>query len=107
MHARNPQPEDRRPQDLHARNPYARDSHAQDWRLTTAEILYRLPDHPAVLQSFIWQNFDLAPEYPALRRFLAFWRRELEGPLYSVRVATGGPLNRGGWRQADHLLTLH
>ncbi|HWA79581.1 MAG TPA: Usg family protein [Acetobacteraceae bacterium] len=102
MHARNLQPDDRRLQDQPAREVQAR-----DWRLTTAEILYRLPDHPAVLQSFIWQNFDLAPEYPALRRFLAFWRRELEGPLYSVRVATGGPLSRGGWRRADHLLTLH
>jgi len=102
MHARGPQPKD-----LHPRDSHTRDSGAQDWRLTTAEILYRLPDHPAVLQSFIWQNFDLAPEYPALRRFLAFWRRELEGPLHSVRVATGSPLSRGGWRRADHLLTLH
>ena len=34
------------------------------YRLTTAEIIYRLPDHPALLQSFIWQKFDLAPDYP-------------------------------------------
>jgi uncharacterized protein Usg len=26
------------------------------YSLTTAEILYRLPDHPALLQSFIWQD---------------------------------------------------
>ncbi len=55
--------------------------------LTTAEILYRLPDHPAVLQTFLWQHYDLAPEFPELTRFLAFWEREIEGPLHSVKVA--------------------
>lgn len=59
-----------------------------DWRLTTAEILYHLPDHPGVLQTFIWQKLDLAPAFPELSRFLDFWRREIEGPLHSVRVAS-------------------
>ena len=58
-----------------------------DWRLTTAEILYHLPDHPAVLQSFIWQELDLAPRFPALHRFLRFWEGQIEGRLHSVRVA--------------------
>jgi uncharacterized protein Usg len=57
------------------------------WRLTTAEILYHLPDHPAVLQSYIWQDLDLAPRYPELAKFLEFWQRELDGRLHSVRVA--------------------
>ncbi len=47
------------------------------YRLTTAEITYHLPDHPHILQSFVWQNLDLAPTFPALRRFLAFWQRNL------------------------------
>ena len=55
--------------------------------LTTAEILYRLPDHPVLLQSYVWQDYDLAPRFPALRKFLAFWRETLDGPLHSVRVA--------------------
>lgn len=55
--------------------------------LTTAEILYRLPDHPAVLQTFLWQHLDLAPAFPALNKFLDFWNREIEGPLHSVKVA--------------------
>jgi uncharacterized protein Usg len=58
------------------------------YRLTTAEILYRLPDHPAMLQSFIWQEMDLAPKFPALKRFLHFWESNLDGKLYSVRVAS-------------------
>ena len=44
------------------------------YRLTTAEILYHLPDHPHVLQSFVWQQMDLAPDFPALHRFLTHWR---------------------------------
>ena len=45
------------------------------YRLTTAEIIYHLPDHPAVLQSYIWQDYDLAPRFPVLGRFLGFWNR--------------------------------
>lgn len=60
----------------------------KDYRLTTAEILYRLPDHPVLLQAFIWQEFDLCPEFPELQKFLNFWEREIEGRLYSVKVAS-------------------
>ncbi|MGD9844600.1 MAG: usg protein [Variibacter sp.] len=55
--------------------------------LTTAKILYRLPDHPILLQTYIWQDYDLFPEFPTLQKFLDFWRRRLEGPLHSVTVA--------------------
>jgi uncharacterized protein Usg len=55
--------------------------------LTTAHILYRRPDHRWLLQSYVWQNYDLFPEFPELQRFLTFWMEELEGPLHSVRVA--------------------
>jgi uncharacterized protein Usg len=57
-----------------------------DRRLTTAEIVYHLPDHPDLLQSFIWQKFDVAPDFPELRRFLEFWSRNIEGKLHSVTV---------------------
>jgi uncharacterized protein Usg len=60
------------------------------YRLTTAEILYHMPDHPELLQSFIWQELDLAPRYPVLIGFLHFWERSIEGKLHSVRVATRG-----------------
>src|SRR5271166_4648431 len=55
--------------------------------LTTANILYRLPDHPGILQNFIWQQHDLHPHFPELRKFLDFWTRELDGLLHSVTVA--------------------
>lgn len=58
-----------------------------DYRLTLAEIHYHMPDHPHLLQTFIWQDYDLAPAYPVLRRFLGFWVERIEGPIHSVYVA--------------------
>ncbi len=66
------------------------ESMLRGYSLTTAEILYHMPDHPAVLQSFIWQEFDLVPEFPVLGKFLRFWTGNLEGKLHSVRVAVRG-----------------
>jgi uncharacterized protein Usg len=59
-----------------------------DYRLTTAEILYHMPDHPTLLQTYLWQEYDLAPEFPELYKFLKFWERELDGKLHSVTVAS-------------------
>jgi len=55
--------------------------------LTTAEILYRMPDHPAIIQSYVWQDYDVAPEFPKLSDFLTFWTERLDGPLYRIRIA--------------------
>ncbi len=77
------------------------------YRLTTAEILYHLPDHPAVLQSFIWQQLDIAPRFPVLHRFLDFWSRELEGKLHSVRIGSVGLIQPARWGHTDHLMRLH
>ena len=59
------------------------------YRLTTAEIVYRLPDQPDELQTFIWQKFDLAPDFPELSKFLDFWRRNIDGELHEVKVVQG------------------
>jgi uncharacterized protein Usg len=64
------------------------------YSLTTAEILYRLPDHPALLQSYIWQDYDLHPRFPKLKGFLDFWTAKLDGKLFKVTIAH------------SHLLTL-
>jgi uncharacterized protein Usg len=57
------------------------------FNLTTAEIIYHMPDNPHLLQTYIWQDYDLAPQYPVLRGFLSFWERELDGPLNSIILA--------------------
>jgi uncharacterized protein Usg len=62
----------------------------QGFGLTTANILYHMPDHPSLLQSYLWQTNDLSPHFPELRKFLDFWTRELEGVLHSVVVSHCG-----------------
>lgn len=79
----------------------------EGYGLTTATILYGLPDHPRVLQSYVWQDYDLAPKFPILRRFLEFWRRELEGPLHSVEVAHARLIRPTEFRHVDAVITLH
>jgi len=78
----------------------------RDYRLTTAEILYHMPDHPQLLQTFIWQQLDLAPGYPMLRKFLDFWTDHIEGKLHSVKVAQAPLLSRGELRYASLSLRL-
>ena len=77
------------------------------YRLTTAEILYHLPDHPTLLQSFIWQRLDLAPRYPELRRFLDFWAREIDGKLHSVKIGTQALVSAGELRAVSAEFRLH
>jgi len=59
----------------------------EGFSLTTAEILYRLPDHPSLLQTYVWQDYDLHPMFPRLKQFLDFWANNLEGRLHKVLVA--------------------
>jgi uncharacterized protein Usg len=77
------------------------------YRLTTAEILYHIPDHPHLLQSFIWQQLDVAPDFPALRRFLDFWSHNIEGKLHSVKVANAPLITPGRLSHAAVSLQLH
>jgi uncharacterized protein Usg len=77
------------------------------YSLTTAEILYHMPDHPAVLQTYIWQELDLAPKFPILGRFLHFWQENLEGKLHSVRVAARGLISPTELKYTGTEFTLH
>ena len=76
-------------------------------RMTTAEILYHMPDHPSLLQSFIWQHMDCAPEYPRLRKFLDYWVDNIEGRLHSVRISTSRLNRRHELRHANVEFRLH
>ena len=75
--------------------------------LTTAHILYRMPDYPKLLQSFIWQRYDVAPEFPKLMKFLDYWRAELDGPLHSVEVAYRREVGPGQWEAVSREIALH
>jgi uncharacterized protein Usg len=63
-----------------------------------------MPDHPTLLQSFVWQTLDLAPQYPRIHRFLDFWRREIDAVIHSVRLASGESLAPGRFNRADILI---
>ena len=76
------------------------------YRLATAEITYRLPDHPSLLQTFIWQHYDLAPDYPELHKFLTFWREKIEGKLFSVRVGRTDLVAPSRYTHAGAMLQL-
>ena len=75
--------------------------------LTTAELYYRLPDYRNVLNSFVWQLYDLAPDYPKLFEFIDFWKEEIEGPLHSVRFTHRKLIGPGEWRQVVGEFRLH
>jgi uncharacterized protein Usg len=75
--------------------------------LTTAQILYHMPDHPHLLQSFLWQHFDLAPKFPELIRFLDFWKEKLDGPLHSVTYTHRRLIAPNEWRNVSGELVLH
>lgn len=77
------------------------------YRLSTMEIVYHMPDHPHLLQTFIWQYFDLAPDFPELHRFLEFWRKNIEGPLHSVRVMSAELVSPGRMRNVSHSFAVH
>ncbi len=79
----------------------------QGYRLTTAEILYHMPDHPRFLQTYVWQELDLAPRFPVLKKFLDFWETNLDGKLHSVNVASTTLVTPEELRFADVSLTLH
>ena len=92
----------------------SRDLSSKDFRrqlegygLTTANILYRRPDHPWLLQTYVWQDYDQAPRFPALHSFLEFWRRKLDGPLHSVRIAHVGLIKPAEIRAVRELAWLN
>ena len=78
----------------------------RDYRLTTADILYHMPDYPELLQQYLWQDYDIAPEFPVLHRFLNFWERNLDGRLHSVRVGSQRLIRPQEARICDVHLTL-
>lgn len=67
--------------------------------LTTAELFYRMPDHQLVLNTFVWQEYDLAPDFPELFRFIEFWHDHIEGPLHSVRFTHRKRIGPAQWQQ--------
>lgn len=75
--------------------------------LTTAQIIYRMPDFESVLQTYVWQEYDISPDFPKLFEFLDFWERELDGPLHSVQYSHQRLIRPGEWRNVEGEFVLH
>lgn len=75
--------------------------------LTTAEFTYHMPDYIHVLNTFIWQEYDLAPDHPKLFKFIEFWQSELDGPLHSVQFTHRKQIAPGEWRNVKGEFFLH
>lgn len=75
--------------------------------LTTAHIYYHLPDHPVFLQTYLWQDYDLAPDFPEMSSFLKFWQETLDGPLHSVRYVHRRLISASEWRMVKGEIVLH
>ncbi len=75
--------------------------------LTTAHIFYRMPDFESLLQSYVWQDYDLAPDFPGMHKFLDFWEAKLDGRLHSVRYAHQKLIGPNEWRRVDGEILLN
>lgn len=75
--------------------------------LTTAQLFYRMPDYQNVLNTFVWQEYDLAPDHPKLFEFIEFWQDSIEGPLHSVQYTHRKMLASGEYQQLVGEFTLH
>lgn len=73
----------------------------EGYGLSLIEVHYFMPDHPSLLQLFAFQQYDVAPRYPALHHFLDHWRREIEATIHSVRLNHRQLIGPNEWRSVD------
>ena len=78
-----------------------------DYRLTTIQIIYRLPDYQSILQEFIWQTLDCPPKYPRMYQFLEYWEEHIEAPIYSVKIANVEVITPGNYQLISKYYKLH
>lgn len=77
------------------------------YSMATAEILYWMPDHPDLLQSFVWQTLDMAPKFPRIHAFLDHWVHHIEATLHSVKLAHSSLLTPTELRYMGGEFRLH
>ena len=75
--------------------------------LTTAQLFYRMPDYQNVLNTFVWQEYDLAPDPPKLFEFIEFWQDSIDGPLHSVQYTHRKLLASGAYQNLVGEFVVH
>lgn len=66
-----------------------------------------MPDHRALLQRQVWQNYNLILKHPAVKDFLEFWQRSLGGRLRAFTVAHTRLFRPAELRARDGVFQLH
>lgn len=74
--------------------------------LTTAEIHYYRPDTPSLLHLSIWQEYDLAPDFPVLFECLDYWRRGIQAAVHSLRIAHGRLIRPAEWHAVSGVIAI-
>ena len=75
--------------------------------LMTAQIFYRMPDFEHLIQTYAWQSYDIAPEFPELKKFLTFWDTKLDAAIQSVQYCHRELIRPGEWRNAEGEFVLN
>jgi uncharacterized protein Usg len=75
--------------------------------MASKDFIRQMEGYPTFLQTYIWQDYDLAPQFPVLIDFLDFWKRELAGPLHSVTVTHAQLIRPAEFRAIEGEINIH
>ena len=66
--------------------------------LVTIDIFYYMPDHSSILNEFVWQTADYAPEYNRVQKFLHHWHRNIDAVIKEILMCDSIDYR---WRSVD------
>ena len=66
--------------------------------LITLDIFYYMPDHTSILNEFVWQTEDFAPEYQRIHKFLLYWQKNIEAVIQEILICDSTDRK---WRNLD------
>lgn len=73
---------------------------------TTIQIFYHVPDHPSIIQEFLYQDLDHVPQFPRMHRLLNYWHAHIEATIQSVQLAVSGYGRLPEYRAPGFVATL-
>jgi len=80
----------------------------QNYSLMILEVTYFVPDHPKILQTFIWQLYDATPYFPECNKFLNFWNKKIEAKIHNVKIHMREPnIHFNNYRHAIKELNIN
>lgn len=65
-------------------------------------VLYFLPDHPSLLQEFIWNYNDIVPELRETHKFLNYWHNNIEATINQILLN----VDHKGWNDYRNVIDM-